>query len=127
MIKTKSVYYDKSEDSDGVRILVMRRWCRPLSKQKAKIDEWLPELGPSKELLEKWNKNLINWDEYEIRYLKEMETQNRPIENLAQRVKKETITLLCKESTDEHCHRRLLKKLIENHIISLDRRKAVVK
>ena len=114
MIKTKSVYYDKAEESDGVRILVMRRWCRPLSKKKAKIDEWLQELGPSKELLEQWNKNLISWDEYKIRYLKEMKAQTGLIENLAKRAKKETITLLCKESTDEYCHRRLLKKLIEN-------------
>jgi uncharacterized protein YeaO (DUF488 family) len=95
----------------------MRRWCRPLSKQKAKIDEWLPELGPSKELLDKWNKNLISWRGYEKRYLKEIEARTGLIENLAQRTKKETITLLCKEPTDEHCHRRLLKKLIENHII----------
>jgi uncharacterized protein YeaO (DUF488 family) len=113
MIKSKSVYYDKTEESDGIRILVMRRWCRPLSKKKAKINEWLPELGPSKRLLDEWNKNLINWDEYEIRYLKEMEVRTGLIDNLAQRAKTETITLLCKEPTDEHCHRRLLKELID--------------
>lgn len=113
MIKTKSVYYDKAEESDGVRILVMRRWCRPLSKEKAKIDEWLKELGPSSELLDDWNINRIGWLEYEKRYLKEMETQVKLIKNLAERSKTETITLLCKEPTDEHCHRRLLKELIE--------------
>lgn len=39
MIKTKSVYCDKKiEKEDGTKILVMRYWCRPLNKEKAKID-----------------------------------------------------------------------------------------
>lgn len=45
MIKTKSVYKDKIEASDGTRILVMRRWRRPLSKKEAKINEWLKQLA----------------------------------------------------------------------------------
>jgi len=114
MIKTKSVYKDKIESTDGVRILVMRRWCRPLSREKAKIDEWLKELGPSPELLTDWNKKVIGWPEYEKRYLKEMEAQTNLIRNLSERAKEETITLLCTERTDEQCHRRLLKELIEN-------------
>lgn len=113
MIKTKSVYKDKIEDSDGLRILVMRRWCRPLSKKKAKIDEWLKQLGPSEELLGDWNKNRIGWTEYEKRYFKEMESQREVIKTLAEKAKKGTVTLLCKEPTDEECHRRLLKELIE--------------
>jgi len=113
MIKTKSVYKDRIEDSDGIRILVMRGWCRPLSKEKAKIGEWLKELGPSEELLDGWNKKRIKWPEYEKRYFKEMESQKESIRILAERAKKETITLLCKEPTDEECHRRLLKELIE--------------
>ena len=113
MIRTKSVYKDKIEDSDGIRILVMRRWCRPLSKRKTKIDEWLKQLGPSEELLDDWNKKRIKWPEYEKRYFKEMEAQEDFIRTLAERAKKETITLLCKEATDEECHRRLLKELIE--------------
>jgi uncharacterized protein YeaO (DUF488 family) len=112
MLKTKSVY-DKPGEEDGIRILVMRLWCRPLSKEKAKIVEWKRELAPSKELLDDWNNNRIDWAMYEKRYLKEMENQSESIKKLAERAKKETVTLLCKESTDEHCHRRLLKNLIE--------------
>lgn len=84
-----------------------------MSKEKAKIDEWLKDLGPSKELLDDYKKKRIDWPEYEKRYLKEMETQARLIKILADRAEKETITLLCAEPTDEQCHRRLLKELIE--------------
>ena len=38
------------------------------------------------------------------------------IKTLAERAKHETMTLLCKEATDEKCHRRLLKGLIEQRI-----------
>lgn len=113
MIKTKSVYYDKPEKDDGIRILVMRRWCRPLSKEKAKINEWMKELGPSEKLLSDWNNHLIDWAEYEKRYLEEMKKQKENIRKLAEIARKKTITLLCKELTDEQCHRRLLKELIE--------------
>ena len=96
--------------------MVMRYWCRPLSKDKAKIDEWHKELAPSKELLSDWNNGKIDWQEYEQRYHKEMDAQKESIQQIATRSRTETITLLCKEETDEHCHRRLLKKLIEECI-----------
>ncbi len=114
MIKTKSVYYDKVEEEDGVRILIMRHWCRPLSKEKAKIDEWLRELAPSRQLLEDWNNHRIHWPEYKRRYLEEMKGQKENIRKLTKRAKTETITLLCKELADEHCHRKLLKSLIDD-------------
>lgn len=45
-----------------------------------------------------------------------MEVQSGLIKILAERAKNEIITLLCKEPTDEHCHRRLLKGLIEKKV-----------
>ena len=113
MLKTKSVYYDKIERGDGTRILVMRYWCRPLSKEKAKVDEWIKELAPSKELHRDYYAKNIDFAEYVQRYFKEIEAQKSIIKELARRSITETITLLCFEKTDERCHRRLLKELIE--------------
>lgn len=87
-----------------------------MTKEKAKIDEWHKELAPSKELLSDWNNGKVSWQEYEQRYSKEMDAQEKIIKEIATRAKTETITLLCKEETDEHCHRRLLKRLIEEFI-----------
>ena len=42
-----------------------------------------------------------------------MEPHADKIKELAELSKKKTITLLCHEKTDEECHRRLLKELIE--------------
>jgi uncharacterized protein YeaO (DUF488 family) len=51
-IRLKRVYEPAAED-DGVRVLVDRLWPRGLSKEKARVDEWMKELGPST-ALRKW-------------------------------------------------------------------------
>ena len=42
--------YTQPADLDGYRILVDRLWPRGMSKEKAHLDEWLKEVGPTKEL-----------------------------------------------------------------------------
>jgi len=119
MVKTKSIN-DPVEASDGKRILVMRRWARPYSKVRLQVagkGQWLPELGPSKALLDDWKNREdtgFTWDEYVARYTKEMESQREAIAALAEEAQRGTITLLCQEKEgDPHCHRHLLKKMIE--------------
>ena len=113
MIKTKSVY-DPAEESDGERILVIRYWPRGVSKKRLAIKEWLRDLAPSVKLLRDWKNGNIAWDEYIVRYHNEMAVQKKRIEELAQRAKQDAITLLCFEREgNPHCHRYLLKRMIE--------------
>lgn len=115
MVKTKSVY-DAAEQSDGQRILVTRYWPRGIAKARLKAAEWIRELAPSKGLLEDWKASRISWDEYTVRYRKEMLAQEPAVAALRQKARGETITLLCYEREgDPHCHRHLLKELINNH------------
>ena len=113
MIKTKSVY-DSVETSDGKRFLVARYWPRGLSKNKLKLTEWIRDLAPSRGLLEDWKKERITWQQYELRYVTEMQVQHELISKLSSLSKNEIVTLLCFEKEDNpHCHRHLLKQLIE--------------
>ncbi len=115
MIKTKSLN-DPIVQSDGTRILVTRYPVRtqknipPFVMEKARI------LAPSAQLLKDWRQNKISWHEYRKRYFKEMSGphQKNKIKELAIRSHNQTITLLCFESEENpHCHRHLLKQLIE--------------
>ncbi|MGB7511750.1 MAG: DUF488 domain-containing protein [Pelodictyon phaeoclathratiforme] len=66
----------------------------------------LPELAPTKEILDGYKKNGGDWKSYEKQFLSLMAT--RRIENL---VKKDLIDggcLLCSEVTPQHCHRLLV-------------------
>jgi len=115
LVKTKSVY-DPVEESDGQRILVSRYWPRGLSKKRLSLTEHLKDVAPSVDLLRDWKTGNISWAEYEKRYHQEMLQQREMIGELAERANSKIITLLCFEREDNpHCHRHLLKRLIEKH------------
>lgn len=117
-IKTKRWNDDRDTD-DGFRLLICRYRPRALKKENETWDAWCKDLGPSKELHAGYygkHGPPIDWKEYRRRYLQEMKSQKERIAELARRVADgETITLLCSSACidPDHCHRTLLKKLIE--------------
>lgn len=126
MIKTKK-WDDASEPDDGFRLLICRDRPRALPKKKETWDLWWAQLGPSKELNAQFypkEGTPIGMEEYTKRYLAEMagEEQQESITVLAQKVAEgKTITLLCSSSCDDptHCHRTLLKTMIDARLASL--------
>ena len=110
---------DPAEPGDGLRILVCRYRPRGLPKADETWDQWMPNLGPSKELHAAAYGKIgvaLPWPQYRVAYLKEMLQQRDAITELAKRVVAgESITLLCSSSCDREsrCHRSLLKALIE--------------
>lgn len=108
-VKTKSIYEPKRKD-DGFRVLVMQFWPRGVSKDK--IDIWEKDLGTPPELIKKWKKGSVSWQEFSKEYRRSVKQHSDKIKALADRAKKETITLLCSCSDGKHCHRALLQQLI---------------
>jgi uncharacterized protein YeaO (DUF488 family) len=117
-IKTKR-WCDKAEKGDGYRLLICRYRPRGVRKEDETWDGWCTELAPSRELhADYYGKHgtPITWEEYRKRYLDEMKGQDELIDELSKLAAEgKTITLLCSSAcTDEtHCHRTLLKQLIE--------------
>ena len=121
VIKTKTWNQRRAKD-DGFRLLICRYRPRALPKQDETWDLWWAHLGPSKDLHAAFygkNGPPINWEEYRRRYLEEMQEQQESIEVLAEKVAAgRTITLLCSSACTDpaHCHRTLLKQLIEEQV-----------
>jgi uncharacterized protein YeaO (DUF488 family) len=119
-IRTKR-WNDPIEKGDDFRLLICRYRPRALPKAKETWHTWAPELGPSKELHADYygkHGNPIGWDEYRRRYLEEMQAAEprELIEELAAlNCEGRTITLLCSSACEDetHCHRTLLRGLIE--------------
>jgi len=113
---------DPRKRGDGFRLLVCRYRPRALPKADETWNASWPELGPSKKLhADFYGKNgpPIGWEEYRQRYLEEMKAQAELIDELADLViAGKTITLLCSSACEDatHCHRTLLKQLIEERI-----------
>lgn len=120
-IKTKR-WNDPKEANDGFRLLICRYRPRALPKKDETWDAWWKHLGPSRELhADYYGKHgpPIGLDVYTERYLNEMKAQEESIAALAKRVEAgETITLLCSSACVDatHCHRMLLKGLIEEQL-----------
>lgn len=117
-LKTKR-WNDPRKRDDGFRLLICRYRPRGVRKADETWDAWRKELGPSRDLhADYYGKHgpPISWDVYRERYLKEMEDQTELIDEVAELVAEgKTITLLCSSACvdAEHCHRTLLKELVE--------------
>ena len=124
MIKTKR-WNDPKEADDGMRLLICRYRPRGVSKKKETWDVKAHYLGPSRKLHAAFYGKSgppIDWEEYRRLYLQEMKEQADNIAFLAEKVAAgQTITLLCSSAcTDEtHCHRTLLRQLIEERVAQL--------
>ena len=130
MIKTKSVFSPIEPARDGLRILATRFRGRGLPVSR--YDLWMANLGPSEALLRSVIAGQIAWDEFSRHYKKELfepgtiDHSNRTIKNHGQKftlrllqilARRGTVTLLCHcDEKEAHCHRHLLRKLLEGKI-----------
>lgn len=111
-VRSKSIYDDASAD-DGIRILTTNYWPRGISRERG--GTYKRVLAPSRELLRAFKDGMIDWAAYEPRYIDEMrgEEQQREIASLAEQAQTDTVTIMCTCKTEDQCHRRLLRQMIE--------------
>ena len=130
MIKTKSVFSPIEARKDGLRILATRFRGRGLPTSRYHV--WMPNLGPSEELLRDAQAGRIGWGEFGRRYRKELfeggtiDRRNRTIKNHGQKftlrllqelAKRETVTLMCHCAEEErHCHRHILQSILRGKV-----------
>ena len=112
MYKIKSIY-ETPEDGDGFRILVDRSWPGYVSKEEAKLNLWIKDVAPSKELV-KWLDDHGKWDEFQKRYLCEVKEKKELIKQLKILEKfNDTVTLVHSTNDGEKNSASVLLKLIE--------------
>ncbi len=73
----------------------------------------LPELAPTKEMLNDYRKEHHDWDTYQSQFLALID--ERRIEKLEMRETVANGCLLCSEEKPEHCHRRLVAEYLQRH------------
>jgi uncharacterized protein YeaO (DUF488 family) len=94
--------YEPAAKSDGFRVLVDRLWPRGISKTKAKIDLWLPDVGPSTALRRWFNHDPARWTEFRRRYHSELKKKTELLVELKTQAKKGTVTLLYSAKDERH-------------------------
>lgn len=113
MIKLKRIY-EKSDKSDGYRILVDRLWPRGVSKEKAALDLWLRDIAPSNELRIWFGHDPNKWTEFQRKYRAEIETNKEAFAQLQEIVtSKKTVTLLFSTKDEEYNQAVVIKSLLQ--------------
>ena len=74
----------------------------------------MPDLAPTKEILEAYKKKQINWDEYVRRFSRLI--KERKIEKKISADELSNACLLCSEPTPEQCHRRLVSEYLKEQL-----------
>lgn len=111
-IQTKRVYEAFSDD-DGFRVLIDRIWPRGISKEDARLDEWLKEIAPSSGLRKWFGHDPDKFDEFRKRYTWELEEKEGLLRNLVDRSARQKVTLLFGAKDEMHNQAMVLKELLE--------------
>lgn len=114
MIQIKRVYESRS-DNDGYRVLVDRLWPRGLSKEKAGIDLWMKEIGPSSELRKWFNHDPAKWNEFKSKYQQELSDKKDLLAELKRlEADHKKITLLFGAHDEKHNQAVVLAETLKN-------------
>lgn len=105
--------YEPAESQDGYRVLIDRLWPRGVSKDEAKIDQWLKEIAPSKGLRKDFHSGELNWDNFRKEYLSELKTHQDKLHALKKRSQKEQVTLVYSAKDEEHNNAVVVKQYLK--------------
>jgi len=114
MIKVKRIY-EPLDKNDGFRILVDGLWPRGISKEK--VDLWLKEIAPSKELRIWFSHKKERFDEFKKRYFEELRDKKKLLKKIKELEKeKGIVTLLYAARDKEFNNAQVLKEFLEGNL-----------
>jgi uncharacterized protein YeaO (DUF488 family) len=107
--------YDPPSRADGTRILVDRLWPRAIKKEKAQVEKWMRDLGPTNELRQFFGHDPARWQEFRKRYLVELKRPEAKalLAELEKVAGKGTLTLVYSAKDEEHNQAVVLKELLD--------------
>lgn len=100
-IRVKRIY-EPPEPVDGYRLLVDRIWPRGVSKQRASLDDWMKEVGPSSELRHWFAHDVSRWLEFKQRYDAELDARQDLVAEILSLARDRTVTLLYSARDQDH-------------------------
>lgn len=74
--------YDPYDEMDGFRILIDRLWPRGISKESARLDEWMKDVAPSSELRKWFCHKPELFDEFKLRYTEELRSDEEKVQGI---------------------------------------------
>ena len=114
MIKIKRIYEPTSKE-DGIRILVDRLWPCGITKEKARLDLWLKDVGPSDGLRKWYGHDPEKWPEFRRRYFRELEEKKELLGTIRAEAKKRKVTLLFGAKEEKFNQAEAIREYLKQH------------
>jgi uncharacterized protein YeaO (DUF488 family) len=111
--------YEQPEATDGKRILIDRVWPRGISKERAKLDEWMKDIAPSPEVRKWFCHDPNKFEEFKEVYRRELKEQPEKIqavEKILNTLETENVTLLYAAKDEVHNHAIVLQQFLEEKL-----------
>ncbi len=117
-IAVKRVYEDPSA-TDGRRVLVDRLWPRGLSREAARIDDWMRDIAPSAALRQWFAHDPDRWVDFERQYREELDQSAEAavlLDALAGRCRRGPVTLVYAARDTDHNNAVVLRKILRERL-----------
>ncbi len=109
--RVKRVYEPASGD-DGHRVLVDRVWPRGVSRERARVDEWLRDVAPSDALRRWFGHDPDRFEEFRARYRAELAERQEELVHLRELTGSGALTLVYGARDPEHNNAVVLAELL---------------
>jgi uncharacterized protein YeaO (DUF488 family) len=106
--------YEEPSDDGGYRVLVDRLWPRGVSKEDARLDDWMKSIAPSPDLRKWFDHDQDKLDAFKEKYTSELSEKQEPISTLLDKAADQTVTLLYAAKDETNNHAIILKEFLEN-------------
>jgi uncharacterized protein YeaO (DUF488 family) len=110
-VRIKRIYEPPSA-GDGYRVLVDRLWPRGLSRERARVDEWVRELAPSDALRRWFGHDPARFDEFRERYRAELCARTDLVAQLRDRSEAGPVTIVYAARDEEHNNAAVLAEMV---------------
>jgi uncharacterized protein YeaO (DUF488 family) len=108
--------YEEPGAGDGYRVLVDRLWPRGMTKERARVDEWLRDVAPSTELRKEFGHDPGRFAEFTERYRAELDANPATDALRAIAEANDVLTLVYAAQDAEHNQAVVLRDYLVGHI-----------
>ncbi|WP_347552632.1 DUF488 family protein [Pseudalkalibacillus hwajinpoensis] len=108
--------YEENDTLGGHRILIDRIWPRGISKENARLDDWMKDIAPSSSLRKWFNHDPAKFESFKKAYRKEIKENAEgqlKLEELKKIATNNRLILLLGAKDQEYNHAVVLKEIIE--------------
>jgi len=115
MITLRRVY-EPAADDEGARFLVERLWPRGIKKEDLTLDGWPREAAPSTALRRWFGHDPDRWEEFQRRYVAELDAAPAAWQPLLEAARRGPVTLLYSARDREHNNAVVLRAYLERRL-----------